>query len=135
MSNRRLKYGESTKLVSGFRVPESKVEIFREQVYRILDKWLVSQRKLGNEIIPSEKTILINALEKADFTGNETTGYEYAEKIPMGSVMINIIGYNIHKHYSDEIYYCKLPDGKSNKIVQLYSEKEVKAFIRKELIK
>ena len=58
--------------------------------------------------------------------------YEYTNTIPLGANAMNIIGYNLYKHYSEEIYYIRLPD---RRIVVLNSENEVKKFIRKELIK
>lgn len=58
--------------------------------------------------------------------------YEYAERVPFGTTLIDVIGHKIHYDSGKEIYYPKLPNGK---VVILSSEKDVKTFIRKELIK
>ena len=133
MGERRYKYGEITQLVSGFRVPVSRVEDFKEQVYKILDQWIV-------EIAHPKKVIKKNGVAQSEVNeievvDDEVIDYKYIDGLPLGCVMINIIGHNIHKHYSEEIYYCKLPHNKTFKVVEFENIKDVKAFIRKELIK
>ena len=63
------------------------------------------------------------------------SGYEIAERIPFGTHPVEIIGHKLHKDNDDEIYYYKLTEGKESKVIVLHSEKEVKEFIRKEIIK
>ena len=65
----------------------------------------------------------------------EKSGYEIIDTVPLGSQMIEIIGHKCHKHHSEEIFYVKLSEGKGFKVVVLHSEKEVKDFIRKEIVK
>lgn len=63
------------------------------------------------------------------------TGQTYLKTVPLGMNMINIIGQKLHKHYAEEIYYIRNPNKKGNNVAVLHSEKEVKEFIRKEIIK
>ena len=64
----------------------------------------------------------------------DKTEYEYLDKLPF-SRMIQIIGHKCHKHLTEEIYYVKPPDEKGLRVIVLHSEKEVKDFIRKEIVK
>lgn len=58
--------------------------------------------------------------------------YEYIASVPFGTSQVEVIGYKLHKSDNKDIWYVKLKVGQ---VVVLYSEKDVKAFIRKELIK
>lgn len=144
MTERKYKYGEKTVLVSGFRVPESKVADFKEKMYALLDSYILTPNKyepVSEEIKddPSPKVIEENPveiIEEAKESKPEIkTEYEYIESVPLGMNMINIIGQKLHKHYSDEIFYIRHPEKKGFNVAVLHSEKEVKDFIRKEIVK
>lgn len=137
MINRKLKYGEKTVTVN-FRCPESKVDEFKTNAYVFLDNCLISnndvyESKMEDTVIKNTKVSIKKEIVDTGF--KDSTVYEYIDSIPLGSIMIEVIGHKVHKHYADEIYYCKLPNGKGFKVVVLNSEKDVKTFIRKELIK
>ena len=140
MENRKrsvlLIYGEETEGIS-IRVPKSKKIEIRERFYAILREYENPTTVLVDcPIVVEAKTKIPPKVIKADYVESEivgeTIGYEYTATIPLGTNPINIIGHNLYKHYSDEIYYIRLPD---RRIVVLHSEAEVKKFIRKELIK
>lgn len=148
MSDRKYKYGEKTVLVSGFRVPISKVQDFKDSAYAKLDSY-INESKLVSEVkLDSLKSIKadfkkikseLDSMEviEPEFKTEKPTSkkdYEYLDKLPF-SQMVQVIGHKCHKHLTEEIYYVKPPDEKGLRVVVLYSEKEVKDFIRKEIVK
>lgn len=65
---------------------------------------------------------------------DKKTDYEYLDKLPFSN-MISIIGQKAYKDITKEIYYIKPPWEKGLRVIVLHSEKEVKDFIRKEIVK
>jgi len=164
MSERKYKYGEPTVLVSGFRVPVSKVQDFKDSAYAKLDSYMNQGKTVLGEVEESENKIdlpndfvtkiTVNKKAKTEMTEREfkieavevvpesrelrkeaKTDYEYQYTFPLGSKAIEIIGHRVFKHHAEEIFYIKLPHGKEFKYAILHSEKEVKDFIRKEIVK
>ena len=124
-----LVYGEKTEGLT-ILVPKSKKKEIKGKFYDILEGY------------KNPTTVMVNCFDKiteknavAVLDSNSDKGYTFVDTIPLGSLMIDVIGHKVHKHYSEEIYYCKLPFEKTFKVVVLTSEKDVKTFIRKELIK
>jgi hypothetical protein len=130
-------YGEETESIS-IRVPKSKKDEIKDKFYEILKGFEDPKTVLKESVVLEEKPK--TAKKSSEITAPETTkkqekkGYEMVDSVPLGSQMINIIGHKCHKHHNEEIYYVKLADGNGFKVVVLHSEKEVKEFIRKELI-
>lgn len=157
MFSRKLKYGCPTVTVT-FRCPENRVEDFKSKCYAFLDGLLVSKVQVieyvdlsvseldkvsekmikftGTEtIIDTKKNECIiknGILPTEEFLADDSEVYKTTDKIPFGTSPVEIIGQKLHKNNSEEIWYIKLGIGK---VVVLYSEKEVKNYIRKELIK
>ena len=145
MSERKYKYGEPTVLVSGFRVPVSKVQDFKDSAYAKLDSYLYSCKSVLADVEDNEtKTEIPNrefkikttevVPESRELRKENKTDYEYIDKAPF-SDMVNIIGQKLHKHKTEEIYYIRNPKKSGANIAVLNSEKEVKEFIRNVLIK
>lgn len=136
VTDRRLKYGEETISIP-FRCPVSRVDEFRSKVYGILDSWIVSNREFTTEsVVVVSETEIPSRLVKVDSEiVIEAIGYVYTATIPLGAKMVDVIGHKVHKHYSEDIYYIRHPEKKGDNVVILNGEKEVKAFIRTELIK
>lgn len=130
-------YGEETESIS-IRVPKSKKEEIREKFYEFLKGYEDPKTVLKESVVLEEKPKITK--KKSEVIAPETPikkepkGYEFVDSVPLGSQMINIIGHKCHKHHTEEIYYVKLSEGNGFKVVVLHSEKEVKEFIRKELI-
>lgn len=145
MSERKYKYGEPTVLVSGFRVPVSKVKDFKDSAYAKLDSYLYSGKSVLADVEDHEtKTEMPNrefkikpievVPESKNLRNENKTDYEYIDKAPF-SDMVNIIGKKLHKHKTEEIYYIRNPEKSGANIAVLHNEKDVKEFIRNVLIK
>lgn len=159
MENRKrsvlLIYGEETENIS-IRVPKSKKSELRDKFYEVLKGYedpktvlvdcVVSEQKpnpaKSAKVIPNSDTefktkagLVIQPKTEDKRIYPEKTGYEIIDSVPLGSQMMEIIGHKCHKHHSEEIYYVKLSEGAGFKVVVLHSEKEVKDFIRKEIVK
>lgn len=145
MSERKYKYGEPTVLVSGFRVPISKVQDFKDSAYAKLDSYLYSGKSVIGDVEYHEaKTEMPNrefkikttevVSESKNLRNENKNNYKYINKAPF-SDMINIIGQKLHKHKTEEIYYIRNPHKTGANIAVLHSEKDVKEFIRNILIK
>lgn len=130
-------YGEETESIS-IRVPKSKKDEIKDKFYEILKGYEDPKTVFKESAVLEEKPKITK--KKSEVVAPETPikkepkGYEFVDSVPLGSQMINIIGHKCHKHHTEEIYYVKLAEGSGFKVVVLHSEKEVKEFIRKELI-
>lgn len=130
-----LVYGEETEGLS-IRVPKSKKQEVKGKFYEVL------------KVYENPTTVMVDCFNKVSELSAKSQnkqvvkkqlqsfdGYQYLDSFPLGSSTIEIIGHKVFKHYSQEIYYIKIPNGKEFKYVILESEKEVKNFIRKEILK
>jgi len=130
-------YGEETEGIS-IRVPMSKKKEIREKFYKILEGYEDPKTVLKESVVLEEKPKSTKKTPEVVATvtpiKKEPKGYEFVDSVPLGSTMMQIIGHKCHKHHTEEIYYVKLAEGSGFKVVILHSEKEVKEFIRKELI-
>ena len=86
----------------------------------------------AKSVVIKPKTEIPTTVVKADYEDKKEI--EYLESLPF-SQMINVIGQKLHKHHTESIYYIKNPEKIGANIAVLYSEKEVKDFIRKEIVK
>jgi len=134
-------YGEETENIN-IRVPKSKKKEVKEKFYAVLKEFEDPKNVLVNCVskkTPDVKHEKVSKLKEIVVpeknTPTEKKGYEFVDSVPLGSQMMEIIGHKCHKHHTEEIYYIKLAEGTGFKVVVLHSEKEVKEFIRKKIIK
>lgn len=135
------------RLDRGFGTHEASVN----RLFSVVQDWIDSDKSYGAELttplkefvadLPIEfeaksvvmkpKTEIPSTIVQAEIK----TDYEYVDVVPLGMNFIEIIGKKLHKHYAEEIFYIRNPNKKGNNVAVLHSEKEVKDFIRKEIVK
>ncbi len=107
---------------------------YKASVERLLvevQDWIDSDKTLDTDFVPKFAKENINMrVIKQEISSFDV--YEYIASVPFGTSQVEIIGHKLHKSDNQDIWYVKLKVGQ---VAVLYSEKDVKTFIRKELIK